>query len=68
MNFCITYLDPSRPATSVLGGVPRYHIMTETGVLLFDSQAKAAKWVVKFGMDHIEYSVDPFHDLKGSLS
>ncbi len=67
MFFCVTYLDPSRPS-SVIGATPRYHICTETGVLLFDTQAKAAKWIVKFGMEHIEYSVDPYHDLEGSFA
>lgn len=67
MEFCVTYLDPQRPPMTITGAYPRYHIMTETGVLLFDSQAKAAAWIVKFGMDHIEYSVDPYHDLEGSM-
>ena len=67
MDFCIMYLDPTKPPTLVSGAFPRYHIMTETGVQLFDTQAKAAAWIVKFGMDHIDYAVEPYHDLKGSL-
>ena len=66
MDFCITYLDPQLPPSQDWIR-PRYHIMTETGVLLFDSQAKAAKWILKFGMDHIEYSVDPYHDLEATF-
>lgn len=69
MYFCVTYLDPSN------WNSPRYHICVETldhaegkEVMLFDTQAKATAWIAKFGFDNIEYSVDPYHDLKGSLS
>jgi len=67
--FCVTYLDPSN------WNSPRYHICKDTldhpegeAVLTFDTQAKAAAWIVKFGLDNIDYSVDCYHNLKETWS
>ncbi len=67
MMFCITYLDLNVPLAT--GYHVRKHILNAsgTGPLLFDSQDKAHKWIAKWSMDHIDYSVDPYHDLEGSL-
>ncbi len=65
MHFCITYL--CQPPF----GEPlqRKHVKTATydKVLLFKTQRRAMRWIVKYGRDEFEYSVDPWHDLQGEV-
>lgn len=65
MQFAITYYAPHHTHHTFL----RMEWVKRSGkVVLFDSQKAAHRWIATHGEDHLDYSVDPYHDLAGDLS